>query len=247
LTADNLATQIELLSVRAQQSGWYELLARQTPDWPAFYMKVEYKSFADRSVRSRYIAERFKEKLQGKVLDVGCDQAVLKKLLPALDYIGIDVGGKPDLVVNLEEMERLPFESGAFDCVICADVLEHLDNFHFVFDEVVRVSRGCIILSLPNNWANARRPIARGRGSIGHYGLPLEPPVDRHKWFFSLAEARQFIEAKAQKHPLVIRELYAMEKRRFAPVRHIRRMFHGSQLQYLNRYAHTLWAVLEKR
>ena len=56
----------------------------------------------------------------------------------------------------------------------------------------MRVSRGCIILSLPNNWANARRPIARGRGAIGHYGLPLEPPVDRHKWFFSLAEARQF-------------------------------------------------------
>jgi SAM-dependent methyltransferase len=210
-------------------------------------MNVEYQIFADRSLRSKYIAGRFAELLKGKVLDVGCDQAVLKKLLPHLDYFGIDVGGAPDLVLNLEQADRLPFESASFDCVICADVLEHLDNFHQVFGELVRVSRRHLILSLPNNWANARRPISRGKGAIGHYGLPADPPVDRHKWFFNLSEANQFIEAQVSKYPLTIRELFAMEKPRFALVRIVRRLSAGSQFRYLNRFAHTLWVALEKR
>jgi SAM-dependent methyltransferase len=210
-------------------------------------MRVEYQVFTERVLRSQYIVERFSEFLHGKVLDVGCDQAVLRRLLPHLDYLGIDIRGTPDLAVDLEKVERLPFEAGAFDCVICTDLLEHLDNLHRVFGELVRVSRRFVILSLPNNWANARRPISRGKGQIGHYGLPADPPADRHKWFFSLSEAKEFVEAQTQRHPAAIRELFVTEKPRFAPMRLMRRLLCGSQLQYLNRYAHTLWAVLEKR
>lgn len=209
-------------------------------------MHVEYFSFADRSLRSRYISQRYRGLLQGKVLDVGCDKAVLKKLLPELDYVGIDVGGEPDFVVNLEKVDRLPFPDGSFDCVVCADVLEHLDNLHHVFGELVRVSRRHLVLSLPNNWANARRPIQRGRGGIGHYGLPEVPPPDRHKWFFSLEEAANFILAQPGRYPIRVTSLHAMEKPRFPLLRWMRRAVSGSQMRYLNRYAHTLWIVLEK-
>ncbi len=207
-------------------------------------MKVEYGSFPDRSKRSEYIARRFAPLLQGKVLDVGCDLALLRKLLPRAEYTGIDIGGLPDLTINLEKIDQLPFDDRSFDGVICSDVLEHLDNLHHTFGELVRVCRGHIIISLPNNWANARRPVRRGKGSIGHYGLAVDPPPDRHKWFFNLSEAAGFIEGQARKHPVVIEELYAMEKPRLGLLRLVRRLLNGSQIRYLNRYAHTLWAVL---
>jgi hypothetical protein len=31
-----------------------------------------------------------------------------------------------------------------------------------------------------------------GRPLSGKYGLPLDPPEDRHRWLFSLAEGRRF-------------------------------------------------------
>ena len=52
-------------------------------------MRVEFASFSNRSLRSAYIANRFQPYLIGKVLDVGCDQALLKTLIPTLDYTGI--------------------------------------------------------------------------------------------------------------------------------------------------------------
>ena len=207
---------------------------------------VEYVNFADRARRSAYIAERFRTYLAGKVLDVGCDRAVLKTLIPSLDYTGIDIGGTPDLKLDLDRIDKLPFPDGAFQCVVCSDVLEHLNNLHHIFDELVRVAAGHLVLSLPNNWSVARLPIERGTGSFGKYGLPVEPPVDRHKWFFSLAEGREFIEAQTRRHPIAVVELLASEKPRPFLVRGLRRARYPSQERYLNRYAHTLWIVLKK-
>ena len=209
-------------------------------------MNVEIASFPERRLRSEFIAHRFRPLLKGKVLDVGCDCAVLKELIPGLDYYGIDVGGTPDRVVDLEKENGLPFADNSFDCIVCSDVLEHLNNIHRIFAELVRVTRGHIILSLPNNWTNARRPVERGKGAIGHYGLPVEPPKDRHKWFFSLSEAETFVRGQQSKAPFEIAEMFAMEKPRFGPISLFRHLTAGSQSQYLNRYAHTLWAVLKK-
>jgi SAM-dependent methyltransferase len=208
-------------------------------------MHCEIVSIDNREARSRFIAERFRPFIRGRVLDVGCDRAHLKRLVDGLDYVGIDVGGTPDLVVNLER-ERLPFPDRDFDFVLCSDVLEHLDNLHQTFGELVRVARGTIVVSLPNNHANARRPIERGRGSIGHYGLPLEAPVDRHKWFFSLGEAAAFLGGQVGRHPVELVELFAIEKPRPAILRGIRRLRYGTEA-YGNRYAHSVWAVFRRK
>ncbi|MBI3620920.1 MAG: methyltransferase domain-containing protein [Nitrospirae bacterium] len=209
-------------------------------------MQVEYISFSDRSVRSRYIADRFQPYLNGRVLDVGCDQAVLKRLRPDLQYTGIDVQGKPDLEINLEKVPALPFADRAFDCVVCSDVLEHLDNMHHVFGELVRVTRRHLIISLPNCWSVARVPIERGRGTFGHYGLPIDPPRDRHKWFFSLAEAEAFLRGQTGKYPITLLKLLVSEKPRPFLIRGVRRLRYLTQGRYLNRYAHTLWALFER-
>ena len=209
-------------------------------------MQIDYVTFKERSDRSRYIADRFDNYLQGKILDVGCDKAVLKGLVKDIEYTGIDIGGTPDIEINLEEVDKLPFADKQFDCVVCSDVLEHLDNLHHIFSELVRVSSRYLIISLPNNWANARRPIERGKGSIAHYGLPAEPPKDRHKWFFGLSEAIEYLRAQEMKHHVSINKFILNEKPRPVIVRLVRRLRYPNYIRYRNRYAHTVWAVLEK-
>ena len=48
----------------------------------------------------------------------------------------------------------LPFPDAAFDCVICAEVLEHLPDFETALNEIARVVRpgGVFALSVPRAW-----------------------------------------------------------------------------------------------
>jgi hypothetical protein len=210
-------------------------------------LPVDYAQHHSRAERTRYLAAAFAPFIAGRVLDVGCDQKVLKGLRPDLDYVGIDIGGNPDLHIDLEAVERLPFADREFDGVVCADVLEHLDNLHHVFGELVRVSRRFILISLPNCWSAARQPVSRGKGHIGHYGLPAAPRPDRHKWFFSLTQARDFVVAAAAQHQLQIVAWRVREKPRLALVRWLRRLRYPQRDRYLNRYASTLWVVFERQ
>lgn len=208
-------------------------------------LSTVYINFPSRESRSQFVASRFNKYLDTSVLDVGCFEAPLRDLLPAVSYTGIDIAGRPDLVVDLERIDRLPFAKNAFTCVLCIDVLEHLDNLHAIFAELVRVSARFIIVSFPNCWCDARRPLERGKGHFGHYGLPLHEPDDRHKWFFNFTEARRFIEGKAEELHLSIEEMFIVEKPRKRILRLLRRLRYPGD-RYHNRYSRTLWIVLGK-
>lgn len=210
-------------------------------------MDVEYHSFTKREDRSKFILQRFRPLLIRKVLDVGCDRAFLRSMLKNVDYTGVDIGGDPDIHLDLEKVQKLPFDDNNFDCVICTDVLEHINNLHRMFDELVRVSSKHIVISLPNCWVNARQPISRGYGSFSHYGLPTEPPQDRHKWFFSHTDIVNFMKVKGEKLNLKIKESFATEKKRPTIIRLMRKLRYPQQDRYLNRYAHTTWTVFEKQ
>jgi SAM-dependent methyltransferase len=210
-------------------------------------MLVDYVDFYERADRAKYIFDKFQKYFGRKILDVGCDKAVLKTLIKNIEYVGIDISGNPDVRVDLEKTERLPFEDSSFDCVICSDVLEHLDNLHLIFSELLRVSGRYVIIAWPNNWVNARIPIERGHGAFKHYGLPPEKPADRHKWFFNLSEARHFVKERTQKsRSIQLVEERVSEKPRFFLSCLLRRIRYPKQEYYLNRYTHTLWTVLQK-
>lgn len=209
------------------------------------HLQTEYIHFPSREARSRYVAKRFQTYLSDSLLDVGCFEAPLRDILEGVEYTGIDVAGNPDIRLNLENCTRLTFATDAFHCVICIDVLEHLDNMHAIFDEIIRVAKHYIIISLPNCWRDARRPIERGRGTFAHYGLPVDPPIDRHKWFFNYTQAREFLERQSQKNFLRIVEMFATEKPKAWPARAFRKiLFQGER--YRNRYTQTVWVVYEK-
>ncbi len=213
-------------------------------------MNIEYITFKARHERMAYVAERFSDRIHSgdaRVLDVGCDQAYLKQLCPDARYTGIDLSEAADVQQNLETAPALPFLDKSFDCVLCIDVLEHLNSLHKVFSELVRVSRRYVVISWHNCWVNARRPLGRGHGSFSHYGLPPDAPVDRHKWFFNISEAEVFVHTLEQRLPFRIQEEFVTEKPRPLVARLARRALHPRQIHYLNRYAHTYWTVLERR
>ncbi|NIQ91289.1 MAG: class I SAM-dependent methyltransferase [Deltaproteobacteria bacterium] len=208
-------------------------------------MQTEYIHFPSREARSKFVAKRFQTYFSDSLLDVGCFEAPLRDILEGVKYTGIDVSGKPDVELNLENCTRLPFETGEFQCVICIDVLEHLDNMHAIFHEIIRVAKRHIIISLPNCWRDARRPIERGRGTFAHYGLPVDPPTDRHKWFFNYTQAKEFLERQSQENSLRIVEMFATEKPKPWPARAFRKILYRGE-RYSNRYTQTVWAVYEK-
>lgn len=206
---------------------------------------IEFVRFDARRDRTLFVASRFAKYFEERVLDVGCYEAPLRELLKPGRYIGVDMAGKPDVQLNLDQAERLPFADGEFPTVISIETLEHLENLHRMFGELVRVSGRHLIVSLPNCWRDARRPIERGKGDFAHYGLPVEKPLDRHRWFFSYAQARGFLQGMAAHHQLKVVEIFGTEQPRNLLVRTLRRLRYGPEA-YANRYVQTIWVVFDK-
>jgi len=106
-----------------------------------------------------------------RVLDLGCGEGRHLHALaatPALVAVGLDadaasLAGWESLGVEgafsalRGDAARLPFRDGAFDAVICSEVLEHLADWRAALDEIRRVVRpgGRVALSVPRYWPEA--------------------------------------------------------------------------------------------
>jgi len=215
-------------------------------------------NYIDRETKAKYVWLKYKPILENSsILDVGADECYLKEYLPSgATYLGIGLGGNPDQQINLEK-EKIPFDEDSFDTVLCLDVLEHVENIHDVFDELCRVSRHYVIISLPNAWADFYAMLRFREYKPGQatkfYGLPLEIPADRHKWFFSAKEAENFVQYRAEKNDMNILQLdyhsiYEETGNRLEKIfRNLaRKLLFRQDLIPDDLYLGTLWIILEK-
>lgn len=167
--------------------------------------------------RNRFCAKLIQERnFEGPILNVGSGgEEFLKKALVGVDITDIDMSGKVDVRVNLEKDIPLPFEDKSYATSVCLDVLEHIETFHAVFYELLRVTSGNVIISLPNcsatyfrNLLFNRQPFPDEREQFGkyekYYGFPYDIPEDRHKWFFCFDEAIDFFMHHAENNGYVI-------------------------------------------
>ncbi len=208
----------------------------------------------DRESRNRFLADLFAPYIGKKILNFGGGgKKHLKQFLPQdRTYCEIDIDGTPDIKLNLETDLPLPIDDSEYDTAIATDVLEHVDNSSQVFDEMVRVTREYLIISLPNPWSNLVKYIIRyGRsGKTGiQYGFPAKKPQDRHKWFFSYREAEEFILDKAKQNSLEVVELFPVGYYHANPLINFIYATIGfcfGQYVRKNLCAWSLWCVLRK-
>lgn len=166
-----------------------------------------------RESKAAFVYGRYRPILQGRIIDIGADQCYLRNHLPpTTEYVPVGRGDHElHVVVDLEK-QRIPFGDQSFDCALCLDVLEHLENIHDVFREVCRLSREWVLISLPNPWMALLETLQRGpfsaQESVKFYGLPDEPPADRHKWFFSTTEAERFVQYQAKRNSFQVYDVH---------------------------------------
>jgi len=215
-----------------------------------FKIKAQYNS--NREDRAMFAAKKFKNYLKESILDVGCDEGYLRELLSKdVKYIGIDLGGKPDFVINLEIDKLNKFDDKSFHTVLCLDVLEHLNNLHDVFDDICRVSKKYVIISLPNSWHLFKYSLISGKKEYKGWGLPLNNPIDRHKWFFNYEEALNFIRERGKMNNFLIKYHFPVPYH-FNSIRHqlfhiFFKIYYRNQYKYNNLFYHTVWALLERQ
>jgi SAM-dependent methyltransferase len=99
----------------------------------------------------------------GKVLDIGCGDAIFAELLPEFEWYAMDIN--LEKVGNRVPKERqfehslaiapYPLPDKHFDAIICSEVLEHLWQPEIVHEQARRMLKrdGNYIISTPNfNW-----------------------------------------------------------------------------------------------
>jgi ubiquinone/menaquinone biosynthesis C-methylase UbiE len=95
---------------------------------------------------------------EGHVLDVGCGGSPYRFLLErsTTEYVGIDITdaqkfdyANPEIVPF--DGRHIPFPDGRFNAVICTEVLEHVEHYQELVDEMYRVLEdgGAAIITVP--------------------------------------------------------------------------------------------------
>ena len=154
------------------------------------------KHYSNRLGRNQYAAELIRTHfpLSEEVLNVGGSAANhLKSLMPNRTITAVDIDPKADIEFDLDSDDQLPVKEKKPDLIVALDVLEHLEKFHERLDEILDLASDGIIVSLPISSSETARILLRPssyrrKGSTEatfskYYGLPLERPEDRHRWY----------------------------------------------------------------
>lgn len=123
----------------------------------------------------------------GSVLDVGCGEGFVTARLPGGRVVGVDPDARaleaaarrvPAGEFHRAAVTALPFDDGAFDLVVCTQVLEHLEDPAAALRELRRVARGAVLVTVPHEPWFRLGNLARGR----HLSRLGSTPGHLHTW-----------------------------------------------------------------
>lgn len=108
--------------------------------------------------RLKIIHNRFKYLQNKKILDIGCGSGYIgKSFLKNNQVTFADINQKEldkikeknAIIKKIDLKKKLPFKDNQFDLIICADVLEHLENTKEIIKELKRILKGSLIITTP--------------------------------------------------------------------------------------------------
>jgi len=204
----------------------------------------------NRITRQRAVGKLYEQYLQGDcVVDLGCDvRGVADFVGPQTRYVGIDMHGKPDILLNLDR-DRLPFEPAGVDTVVCVETLEHLQRIHAMLDEVMSISRRYVICSLPVEASFTGNRLVDALGGTFSFGTPLAPVFDRHQWLGNIADSLDLVYYRGSRGGFRICRLdlfYLPRRGNPDQSAHVLKSFRNGRIADLNRRVGMLMFVLER-
>jgi hypothetical protein len=132
------------------------------------------------------------------LLDVGCRGCELREYIKDLvQYRGVDLfqnsEGSVDFVLDVEKGLPMPDES--YDFVAALDLVEHLNDFQGGLEELLRVTRKCLLVVLPNlaHTVHRKEFFLRGRLFTGKYDLKYNNGIDRHRWLTVIPQTDEYM------------------------------------------------------
>lgn len=158
--------------------------------------------------RNKYvISSEFLNQKTGIILDIGSrDRVLLNYLKTPIDYRSADLEGTHDYALNIEEKTK--FGNREFDYTVALDVLEHVAKIHDAFDEILRITNKTFILGLPNcaSYHHRLHFLSKGKLATNKYDLLPYDQGDRHRWFTTYEDIKNFVESKVKDTDFYIEE-----------------------------------------
>jgi ubiquinone/menaquinone biosynthesis C-methylase UbiE len=148
------------------------------------------------SVREISLAENIIHVLSppDSIIDVGCGDGYLlyeiRKKFGGGQLYGLDLTegriettkrNVPEASLLRGDITKLPFPDNAFDVVVCSELLEHLTNYEEAIDELIRITKKKLIITVPNELRLVRVMCPKCKSR--HY-------VDGHVNFFTDAKLK---------------------------------------------------------
>ena len=88
-------------------------------------------------------------------------------------------------------------------------MLEHVENIHFLFSEILRVSKKEAIVALPNmSYWKFRLRYLKGNDISDKYVLPPKMILDRHRWLTSYKSSKFLIQSLSGNFNIVEKKYY---------------------------------------
>ena len=90
-----------------------------------------------------------------KILDIGCGDFFLSRLLPEFNWTGLDINTDCSDKIIKHDVSTVPYplQDGVYDAVVCSEVLEHVWEPRAIYSEAYRLLKpnGIFIVSTPNH------------------------------------------------------------------------------------------------
>ncbi len=148
------------------------------------------------------------------LIDVGCGEGyllyALQKKWKDAQYFGFDLTqgritatqkNVPSALLLRGDVLHLPFPDNAFDIVVCSELLEHMEAYQHVVDELLRITRKRLVITVPNELPLVK--IMCPKCKTKHY-------YDGHVNYFTAEKLRMIFDKRKDVNVVAVRKFHTI-------------------------------------